>query len=517
MAGDYDLIVIGSGMGGMTVASLATQLLGKRVLLLEQHWRAGGFTHAFRREGWRWDVGLHYLGGLKPGSDSRRLFDLVTGGKIELRRLPDRYDVVHACGASYGIPSDLVQMEAELAARFPADAVGLRRYFRLMQRINRSFGPALYAASAPEPPAALIRLGTWRTARLARRTTAEVIDSCVSDPKLKLILGGRWGDYGVVPCRSAFGYHAQILGSYADGAWYPEGGGSVIADAVTTIVRDGGGEVRVNARVDRVLVEQGRAIGVEMIDGHGRANIMRAPLIVSDAGLHRTLAMADLPPAPAALEQSPSAVTVYLGLSDDPRKLGVDGANHWFVADTGHGDGLATLAQLQDGSGPMAFASFSSAVEAGATTHSAQLLMLVDRQAFADWQGSQWRQRGDDYTVLKDRIADAAVARLDAAFPGFAQFVAYREVSTPLTVNRFTGHAGAAIYGLAVTPQRLAACIGAKTPLPRLLLTGADVCTPGVQGAMMGGVFATAAMVGASGLPQIMAAARADRSASRQS
>lgn len=469
MSGDFDLIVIGSGMGGMAVASLATQLLGKRVLVLEQHWRAGGFTHAFRREGWRWDVGLHYLGGLTPGSDSRRLFDLVTGGKVELRRLPDRYDVIHANGTSYGIPSDLAQMEAELAASFPADAAGLRRYFRLMRRINRRLGPALYAASAPAPLAALIRLGTWRTARLARRTTAEVIDACVSDPALKLILGGRWGDYGVVPMRSAFGYHAQILGSYGDGAWYPEGGGSVIADAVTAIIRDGGGELRVNARVERILVEQGRAVGVEIVDGHGRSSVVRAPLIVSDAGLHRTLALAGLPRAPEALAQSPSAVTVYLGLSDDPRKLGIDGANHWFVADTGAGNGLATLDQLQAGSGPMAFASFSSAVEADATRHSAQLLVLVDGRAFAGWQDSQWRQRGAEYTALKECIADAAVMKLDAAFPGFAAMVAYREISTPLTVDRFTGHAGAAIYGLAVTPQRLASRIGARTSLPGLL------------------------------------------------
>lgn len=508
MSGDFDVIVIGSGMGGLTVASLAAQLLGKRVLVLERHWRAGGFTHAFRRDGWRWDVGLHYLGGLTPGSDSRCLFDLVTGGTVELARLPDRYDVIHADGTACGLPSDLAQMEAELAARFPGDAAGLRRYFRLMRRINRGFGPALYANSAPAPIAAAIRLGTWRTMRLARRTTADVINECVGDPTLRLILGGRWGDYGIVPARSAFGYHAQILGSYADGAWYPEGGGSVIADAVTAIVRERGGEVRVNARVARVLTKGGRAVGVEVVDGHGRTSEVRAPLIVSDAGYHRTNELADLDPTAQSLAQSPSAVTVYLGLSGDPRLLGIDGANHWFVEQVGDSDGLATREQLERGTSAIAFASFSSAVEEGARRHTAQLLALVHPSSFAQWEGSEGHHRGDDYAGLKASIADAAVARIDAVFPGFAAMVAYREVSTPLTVERFTGHADGAIYGLAVTPDRLAARVGAKTRLPNLLLTGADVCTPGIQGAMMGGVFATAAMIGARGLPTITGAAR---------
>ena len=65
-AGDderYDAIVIGSGMGGLTCASLLAQLRGLRVLVLERHWRLGGFTHWFRRPNvGRFDVGLHYVG-----------------------------------------------------------------------------------------------------------------------------------------------------------------------------------------------------------------------------------------------------------------------------------------------------------------------------------------------------------------------------------------------------------------------------------------------------------------------
>lgn len=501
----WDAIVIGSGMGGMTFACLAAQVLGKWVLVLEQHWQAGGFTHAFRREGWRWDVGLHYLGGLAPGGSTRQVFDLVTGGSVALAPLPDRYDVIHAGADTYGVPGDRARMEAELTRRFPHEAEGLRRYFALTRRINRALGTALFAPSAPGWMGALIRLVSWRTLRLARRTTREVIAECVADPALRHILAARWGDYGVPPSESAFGYHALILGSYGAGAWYPEGGGGAIARAVARVLRAHGGEVRLNTRVRRILLENGRAVGVEVVDAHGKVSELRAGVIVSNAGLARTAALAGF--AAPALAPSPSAVTLYLGLSDDPRELGIDGANHWFVLPGVRGERLASLADLTSDQPPMAFVSFSSVVEGATTKHTAQVMTLAEPGAFAGWEGTQWRERGDEYAALKERIAASAIARLDKAFPGIAARVAMHELSTPLTVERFTGHAGGSIYGAGVTPARLAARVGARTPVKGLLLTGADVCTPGVQGAMMGGVFAAAALGGAAGLPRIMAAA----------
>jgi phytoene dehydrogenase-like protein len=516
VAPGFDAIVIGSGMGGLTAASLLAQLQAKKVLVLERHWRAGGFTHAFRRAGYNWDVGLHYLGGLAPGSDNRRLFDLVTGGQVTLTRLADRYDIVHLGNERFAIPSDRGQWQAELVERFPTEAAGNRGWFVDVARINRVLGVRLYANSASPLVGLMIRLmssGMWR---LAFRTTADVIAGHVRDPLLRALLAARWGDHGVLPERSAFGYHALILGSYHGGAFFPAGGGSSIADAVTRIVRDAGGEVRVNARVREVLIEHGRAVGVRVIDGHGIASEIRAPLVISDTGAEAT--MRTLIPRSRVTEawaarleslpRSPSAVTVYLGLSDDPRAIGADGANHWAEYVPHTGDGCATLDELRSASGPMAFLSFGSINDPRARQHTAQLLMLTKSDVFSAWADTEWQQRGDAYNRLKDNIATAAVALADRLVPGLSGLVLTAEVSTPLTVERFTGHAGGAIYGLAVTPERMAAGIGARTPVPGLLLTGADVCTPGVQGAMMGGVFATAAAMGISGLPNIVMAAR---------
>ena len=62
LADAWDAIVIGSGIGGLTAAVLLGMHGGKRVLVLERHYVVGGFTHAFRRPGYEWDVGVHYIG-----------------------------------------------------------------------------------------------------------------------------------------------------------------------------------------------------------------------------------------------------------------------------------------------------------------------------------------------------------------------------------------------------------------------------------------------------------------------
>src|SRR5208283_1564946 len=89
----FDAIVIGSGMGGLTAASLLARHDGRRVLVLERHYTAGGFTHVFHRPGYQWDVGVHYIGEVNdPGSPVRAVFDHLTDGRLEWHAMPDVYD-----------------------------------------------------------------------------------------------------------------------------------------------------------------------------------------------------------------------------------------------------------------------------------------------------------------------------------------------------------------------------------------------------------------------------------------
>ena len=92
VADDYDAIVIGSGIGGLSAAALLARYGGKKVLVLERHYTPGGYTHAFRRPGYEWDVGVHYVGAMRPKTLLRALFDAIGDGAIEWADMGDVYD-----------------------------------------------------------------------------------------------------------------------------------------------------------------------------------------------------------------------------------------------------------------------------------------------------------------------------------------------------------------------------------------------------------------------------------------
>ena len=102
---DYDLIIIGSGLGALSTASIMAQLYGSRVLVLERHYVIGGFTHAFKRPDkspgagnkskHEWDVGVHYVGGMGGPTMEHSVFDFITGGRLKWNRMPDPFEKFH--------------------------------------------------------------------------------------------------------------------------------------------------------------------------------------------------------------------------------------------------------------------------------------------------------------------------------------------------------------------------------------------------------------------------------------
>lgn len=505
----WDAIVIGSGMGGLATASLLAQLEGRRVLVLERHFKAGGFTHAFRRGSWEWDVGLHYVGDMQEGSGPRRLMDLVTGGAVRWNAMPHRFERFVYPDLEVEMPSDPAAWEEELGARFPAERAALRGYFADVRRASGWLGRHLAGGILPGPLGALLRLPGRR---LALRTTGEVLASRFRDPRLAALLASQWGDYGLPPGQSAFAMHATVAAHYLRGAFYPEGGAGALAAAAGARIAAAGGEVRVSHEVEEILVEGGAAVGVRVRAGRtGPVEEHRAPLVFSNAGADLTFSR--LLPAPLRRPGPPpaqgtSAVTLYLGLSRSPEALGLRGENTWLFGGWDHDALFADRNGLLEGRVGAAYLSTPSLKDPAARAHTAEVIAQVDAEPFAAWREAPWRRRGPEYEALKARIAASLLDAVERRFPGFRALVAHAELSTPLTMERFGGQRRGLFYGLPATPARFASpARGPRTPVPGLLLTGADAGTLGIVGALMGGVLAAAASMRA-GFPRIQAAAR---------
>ena len=150
----WDAIVIGSGIGGLTAASLLAKLAKKRVLVLEKHSERGGLTHVFRRDGASWDVGVHYVGGLQPGSRVRGLFDFMSDGALEWTKMTDDFERFVYPGLDFAVPSDATRYERRLAERFPAEAAALRRYFADLAEVFSCASQPLLALTLRRAPEA---------------------------------------------------------------------------------------------------------------------------------------------------------------------------------------------------------------------------------------------------------------------------------------------------------------------------------------------------------------------------
>ncbi len=517
-----DVLVIGSGIGGLTAAGLLAGVAGKKVLVLEKHTEPGGLTHVFRRDGASWDVGLHYVGQVRPGALARALFDYLAGGELRWNKLPDDFERFVYPGLDFAVPSDPQHYAQRLIEHFPDEAPAIVRYFKDIKAVQRWTTLGFMRGMVPHPVEPVLRLFQRLTGRKATQTTQQYLDAHFSSPKLRALLASQWGDYGLPPSRSAFAIHAQIVAHYLHGAWFPEGGSSRIARTFEKGIERAGGAICVGQEGTQILVRGGRAVGVKVIDRRSpdpREVTYEAPLVISNVGAPITFLQllsqdGEVGARTAALREqidklrgALSAVTLYLRLRAPATTLGVHGENYWINADTDHNAIDAQSQGLLQGRPTRVYVSFPSIKSGEGQFHTAEIIGFVDARAFAEWRDQPKGNRGAGYSALKQRISDGLLQLAETAIQGLSGLVTYRELSTPLTVEHYTSHPGGHFYGLPKTPERYRAfLLGPRTPVSGLFLSGADAGCLGIVGAMMGGMGAVCQALGPKGYPMIQAA-----------
>ncbi|MEH2114473.1 phytoene desaturase family protein [Nostoc sp.] len=512
----FDAIVIGSGIGGLTVAALLSKLYHKNVLVLEQHFTAGGFTHTFERKGkFLCDVGLHYVGNMGDGGTGKAVFDYLTNGNLNWHKMPDPFEKFVYPNFTFEVYSDPNRFQSDLIQRFPREQTAIRRYFKDVQKAAFWFGAHSMLELFPVLLHPLLRRFVRHFGAIARQTTQHYLNRHFQDAQLKALLASQWGNYGLPPSQSCFGIHGAIVTHYFKGGWYPVGGAKAIAQAIIPVIEQGGGVVITQRRVTEILLESGVAVGVKAQDtAHPKADLETyfAPIVVSDAGAFNTYVKL-IPPNYALAERqkiqafpkSNSMVTVYLGLKESPQQLGFQGENHWIYTTYNH-DAITQDPPISADNLPkFCYLSFPSLKDPLAEGHTAEIIAYVDYDFFSQWQEQSWRRRGADYTELKAQITQSLIQLVERHYPGFQDLIEYAELSTPLTVEHFDASDRGAIFGIPCIPERLdQSWIAARTPIKNLYLTGVDTLSLGIMGAMMGGVKTAGVLNGAFGFFKIM-------------
>ncbi len=506
---DFDVVVIGSGAGGLMAGALLARLQGKRVLVLERHYRLGGFTHTFQRPGgFTWDVGVHYIGKeiVNPGTVADA-FRVATGGALRWSPLPDTFERLRFPGFEFEMRAGRENLVEDLSRAFPAEAGAIRRWLADVDRAVSVSSLRVMDGALPGPIRLAARAATAGRFTLGDMNLRDYLARRFADARLRAVVSARWGDHGLPPSQCAFFAHAMITRHYLEGAVYPVGSAASIAAAMSEVITGAGGQLRIRAEVDRILVRNGRAVGVRLKGGEE----ILAPIVISDAGARNTYLrlLPEEVPVPfraqlAAVAPGMGFVTLYLGLSAPGSTLGVKGENLWCHRSLDHDAAWAARPRLLDGAVDNTYVSFPSLKDREATGHTAEIVAPADPASFAPWNGTRWMKRGEDYEAVKERISDALLAEAEQHLPGLSRLVVHRELGTPLSTAHFTAHPAGESYGTPFLPGSLRQpWRTARTPVRGLYLAGADALFLGVTGAGMGGVAAAVAAAGVAIMPRL--------------
>lgn len=507
---NWDAIVIGSGVGGLTTASLLSRMANKRVLVLEKHYTAGGFSHTFSRPGYEWDVGVHYIGEVhRPHSLLRRVFDYVSDNELQWADMGEIYDTIVIGDERYEFPRGRDAFTARMKEYFPEHKTAIDTYVQRIYSAAKNSGMFFMEKALPVAIAKIIGpLLRYRAMRDAKKTVDQVLIECGIKPGSKLagVLCGQYGDYGLPPGQASFLMHAVLVKHYMAGAAYPVGGSAEIARSLIKPIEKNGGAVVTRAPVSQIIFDGKTARGVRLADGRE----LFAPLVISNAGWAVT--WGSLVPQELSttkdreplhkISASAGHAALYVGLNKDTSELGLKTSNIWVYPHEDHDHNVDNYLADQNAPLPLAYLSFPSAKdptfkERFPDRASIEVIALAPWSRFAKFADTAWHKRGAEYEAMKDDLKERLLNELYRQCPSVRGHVAHAELSTPVTTKHFVSHPQGEIYGLAHSPERFALRqLRPHTTLRGFFMTGSDICTAGIGGALMGGVIATSAILG---------------------
>ncbi|MDB5273492.1 MAG: NAD(P)/FAD-dependent oxidoreductase [Chitinophagaceae bacterium] len=503
----YDAIVIGSGLGGLTAATLFAKSK-KKVLVLEKHYEPGGFTHTFKRKGYVWDVGVHYVGQMnKENAMMRKVFDYVTEGQLQWTSMGDVYDKAIIDGDEYSFVCGMENQIQEFVQHFPEEEEAIRKYYKIVGSMGTATAMFFGERSMPN------FISKWFGGLLRRKfnsysdkTTYEVLSGLTKNEKLISALCAQCGNYGLPPQQSSFAMQAMIAEHYLDGGNYPAGGSAEIHKTILKTFKTNGGELALKAEVDHILIKKGKAIGVKLTNG----DELFAPIIISNAGASNTFKklIPSTEKLPAAFlkkiqetKASVAHICLYVGLNKSDEELQLPKHNIWLYNSYEFDKNFREFIQKPESSPPLAYISFPSAkdprwAEEHPNKATIQVICAASYEWVKQWENTRWQKRGADYEAFKERLKEHLQDKLYQVMPQVKGHIAWSEISTPLSTKYFCNHPQGEIYGLEHTPARFRIReLRVHTPIKNLYMTGQDLVTVGVGGALFSGVLTASSIL----------------------
>ncbi len=479
MTAQKNIIVIGSGLGGLSTAAVLAKN-GYRVTVLEQGTQPGGCLQCFVRHGAKFETGMHFIGSAAEGQTLHKLMRyLEIADDVRLAPLdPEGYDVVALGGRRYRFANGREAFIRQMAGYFPHQRDNLVRYCDLVERIAAA--SSLHSLKHADSDAAV-------NTEYQLRSVNEVIDSIITDPTLARVLVGNLPLYAAEKDKTPFSTHAFIMDFYNQSAFRIQGGSDSVARALVRTVQRYGGRVLTRSRATRIVCDDRRAVAVE-VNGTDR---LACDCVISDAHPMRTLELLDTRLIRPAFRQRINSIPQTVGgfavyLRFKPQSMPYLNYNFYgYRHDTPWDCERYTEATWPKG---FLYMHFCPEQPTG-YADTGVILSYMQAADVEPWAHTRTGRRGADYEAFKRRKAELLIDAVEEHFPGLRGTVAEYFTSTPLTYRDYTGTEGGSMYGNAKDIHLGAAGrVAQRTKVPNVYLTGQNINSHGMLGVLVGTV-----------------------------
>lgn len=451
----HDVLIIGSGLGGLECGALLAQR-GLKVLVLESSHQPGGCMQSFRRGGQHYDTGLHYVGGLAPGQALHKAFGQLGLLDLPWQRMDEDFDHVIIGGRHFAFHQGYDAFVESLAKDFPHQREALKSYVQRLQNI---------IASDMEVCAYDYLRQTFSDDLLLNVVSAAAMKTELRRDTLPL-----------------FNF-AHTCSSYIESSWRLRGDGNLLVNRLISIISEADGEVRTNSKVVRLTEEDGRITKATCADGSS----YEAGYFISD--IHPAMLCQLLEECPSvrkafrrrmtAAENTCGMFTVQLCIKPDALRYF---AHNVFVYDKPN---VWTMTEENE---PVKGVMISSRVPEDGSDVLRQIDLLTPMPWYEceEWTDTKVGHRGDDYKAFCQRKAKQCIELAEQYIPDLHDMVEQCYTSTPLTYRDYLGTPEGGAFGMRKDCRMpMLSFHSVNTPLPNLLLTGQSIILPGIEGVTM--------------------------------
>ena len=498
MQEEFDIIIIGSGLGGLVCANILARE-GLKVLVLEKNQQFGGNLQTFSRDKIIFDTGVHYIGGLLPGQNLHKYFHyLGIADKLKLQRMnPNGYDFVTFDDDEneYPYAQGAENFVEQLSRFFPDEKQTIRSYIEKMKEICASF--PLYKVEANA-----VQKNRVSNEDLMSLKANEVINELTQNPKLRAVLAGTNFLYAGIEEKTPFYVHSLSINSYIESAWRCVNGGSQISKLLIKEIRNLGGKVLKHKKVIKISAnDEGEIEFVKTSDG----KIYKGKKFISNIDPKKTLELVENFPFRKSYlkrigesEDTISSFSLYITLKPDSFPYLKHNYYHFKSEEK-----VWSSINYEEKNWPESYmVSFSAKSENNGFSDGISVLAYMRYEEVEKWKDSfntvaEKDFRGDEYEKFKAEKTEILLKELEKKFPNLRDCILSTYVATPLTYRDYIGSSTGCMYGFAKDAGfPMKNYLPPRTKIKNLFLTGQSISMHGILGVTIGAVLTSSELIG---------------------